>query len=175
MKNCLNPKLKPLFNNTLYLVCLIFIWSVLALFIYAIKHGITPLLACLYFVICVLVSFETYVITRQYAVSKQGLTIRYAFGRTREYRWDEFEQVALCKVHFNRRSGVHRVVIRCTKLLEAQGPRNTEIANEKWSSELYEVRNWQDVISIEYTEERYQEFAAVYPYLIEDYRFLKMG
>lgn len=136
-------------------------------------HGWGHLFTISYLGICFLTWVDAYVLSRKYCVDPTGITIRYPFGYTMKYEWDQFVQVAICRIHMKTRSRKEKLAIRFTTCTESNGPHNAKYANEKWSSELYEVLHWKRVFSVEYSEERYKELVQNCPNEIFDYRHLK--
>ena len=111
--------------------------------------------------------------SRQYKVDANGMTVRYPFGIIRRYRWDDFKEIALCKVHYASASNKHFLAIRCALVDEKQGPKHAVVAKERWSKIEYEILHFGKIITIYYTEDRYAEFTAVCPVPINDYQHLE--
>ena len=173
MKYCLDitrdPKLR-----TREVVCLLLLEAaILLMMLLECTHGYRSMVVVCYLGICVLTWLDAYVLFRKYRVDPTGITMRYPFGYTMKYEWNHFVQIAVCRIHIKTRSHKEKVAIRFTTFTEPNGPHNAKYANEKWSSELYEILHWRQVISIEYTEDRYQEILSNCPYPIFDYRSLK--
>ena len=110
--------------------------------------------------------------SRQYKIDANGMTLRYPFGIIRFYGWDEFKEIALCKVHYASASNKHILAIRCALVDEKQGPKHAVVAKERWSKIEYEVLHFGKIITIYYTEDRYAEFKSVCPVPVKDYRHL---
>lgn len=134
--------------------------------------GIPLLLLATYyyllFLLCVFVE------ERKYQVSAEGIQISYPFRITHKYSWDDFSEIALCKVRYNSKyPQMHSVAIRCVVGKEKRGPQDAKQANEKWSTELYEVKHWKSVVTIEFSDQRFKEFFSLCPCIISDYRHLE--
>lgn len=109
---------------------------------------------------------------RKYEISRDGLTLRYPFGISKHYRWEEFGEVALCKVHYAAASNKHILAIRCAVGDEKRGPKKATVAKGNWSTIEYEAFHFGKIITIYYTDERYEEFQEKCPLEIGDYRYL---
>ena len=114
-----------------------------------------------------------YVSSRKYTIDAHGMTIYYPFGILRSYSWDEFGEIAVCKVHYAPRGNNHILAIRCHIGQEENGPKRAKNAREPWQSQDYELRNHKRVISVFYTPERHAEFQRLCPLPIQDYRRLR--
>lgn len=117
--------------------------------------------------------FTSWVSERKYEISPEGIYIKFPFKAKQLHRWSEFSEIALCKVHYAQQSDFHRAAIRCVIGREEGGPKRARKANEKWAFASYEYRKYKQIISIYYTEERYEEFRALCPLPIKDYRHLR--
>lgn len=117
--------------------------------------------------------FASWVSERKYEITSEGVYIKFPLKAKQFHPWSEFSEIALCKVHFAPQRDVHTVAIRCVIGREKAGPKHARVANEKWAFVSYEYRNYKQIISIYYTEERYEEFQALCPLPIKDYRHLR--
>lgn len=108
---------------------------------------------------------------RKYKVEQQGLTIRYPFGIVVNYPWTDFNEIAICKVRYSSRvSEIYSIAIRCVVGEEKHGPKHSKQPNERWSRETYEALHFNRIISIEFSNERYEEFRSACAVPIVDYR-----
>lgn len=110
---------------------------------------------------------------RKYEIHTKGLTIYYPFGVQRNYSWSDFQEISLCKVHFASAAKRHIIAIRCSVLKEKKGPKQAVVARGRWATIEYEVIHWGKIITIYYTDERYNEFMSVCPFTITDYQHLE--
>lgn len=124
-------------------------------------------------VLYVLPMFAAYISARKYQISTDGLTIFYPFGIEHHYDWNEFYEIALCKIHYAPGSSKHILGIRCAVVSEQSVPKNAILAREWWSSMGYEFVHFKKLITIYYTDERFAEFEKHCPTTIKDYRHLK--
>ena len=63
-----------------------------------------------------------WVSSRKYRLTPDGLTVRYPFGITRYYTWDQFTDVGLCWVHPIAGANTSTLAIRCGIGGEEFGP-----------------------------------------------------
>ena len=110
---------------------------------------------------------------RRYSLSENGLTIIYPFGIKKVYSWEVFNEIALCKVHYASASTAHKLAIRCVVGEEKRGPKQAIVGKERWATMEYEVVHFGKVITIYYSDDRYNEFKSVCPIEITDYRHLE--
>lgn len=110
---------------------------------------------------------------RRYSLSEAGLIIAYPFGIKKVYFWKDFSEIALCKVHYASASAAHKLAIRCVVGKEKKGPKHAIVGKERWSTMEYELVHFGKVITIYYSEERYNEFQTVCPIRIADYQYLE--
>ena len=108
---------------------------------------------------------------RKYSVSPEGMTISRPFGRKRMIPWNEFSEVALCKIHYTNVG--HVLAIRCVIGREADGPSQALWAKERWQTVGYEALHHKKVISIYFTQARYDAISNVCPLRIRDFRYLR--
>ena len=117
--------------------------------------------------------FFSFVASRKYKVSSDGIIVKYPFGIDKRYSWGSFSEISLCKIHYASGSTKHILAIRCAIACETCVPKNTNTARAQWSTMTYEVMHYQNLISIYYSPERYAEFEKFCPYPIKDYRSLR--
>lgn len=101
------------------------------------------------------------------------MTLYYPFGIIRYHSWDDFKEIALCKVHYASASNKHVLAIRCALVDEKHGPRHAVVAKERWTKIEYEVLYFGKIITIYYTDDRYAEFVSVCPVSVNDYQHLE--
>ena len=110
-------------------------------------------------------------IRREYAISKEGITLRYPFRYTVMHSWDEISEIGICNVHYTTRGPVeYLMVIRCVIGEEKSGPAK---GHGWWADSFYSAMHFRKIITILYSEERLEEFKQVCPFEIIDYRGIK--
>lgn len=119
-------------------------------------------------------AFMVVIDQREFCFSEQGLTISY-FGLWKtQYSWDDFSEIAICKLRYSQRfRWIHKVGIRFAVGYEPNGPQFAKEADEPWSTDAYEFRHWRTIITIEFSEERLAELRRFCPREVRDYRNLK--
>lgn len=110
---------------------------------------------------------------RKYSVTKGGLVLHYPMGIRKSYQWDSFSEIGLCKVHYASASTAHKLAIRCVVGSERRGPMHAVVGKERWAKMSYEAFRFWKVITIYYSEDRYNEFIAYCPKKIIDYTYLE--
>lgn len=111
---------------------------------------------------------------REYSVSSYGLTISYLGIIRHHYEWEEFSEIAICKLRYSKKfRWMHLVGIRFVVGPEINGPQYAKQADEPWSTDTYEFRHWRTIITIEFSEERLEELRQICPKEIADYRHLQ--
>lgn len=110
---------------------------------------------------------------RKYRIDSDGLTLQYPFGILKHYKWEEFSEIALCKVHYASKVVSYKLAIRCVVGEEKRGPKRAVVAKEWWSRIDYEAWHFGKIITIYHTDERYEEFLSLCPFPIGDYRYLE--
>ncbi len=133
---------------------------------------LTVMAVCVFCIACYMV-MNWFVGQRKYRVTERGISVQYPFGVHMEYVWSDFRDITLCKVRYAPKDRGYSVAIRCATETEYPGPRSAFLANEKWTTEFYDTMHWRTLVTIEYTPERYEEFATVCPQTIHDYRHLE--
>lgn len=114
-----------------------------------------------------------FVCMRRYEIYFDGITICYPLGIKKKYLWDEFSEIALCKIHYAAWGTDHIIAIRCIVGEEKGGPKEAVVGKERWTRIEYEVVHFKKIISIYKTEERLAEFHKLCPHPIKDYRHLE--
>lgn len=125
--------------------------------------------------VCLLGAFFLIIIfeERTYQFDANGLTIGYPLGIRKSYSWDIITGIGICKVRYNRRGSVHhKTAIRFVIGEEKNGPEQARYWNEPWSKYSYEIMHFGKLITVEFSEERLNQLAAVCPVKITDYRHL---
>lgn len=117
--------------------------------------------------------FFSFIASRKYSVSSDGIIVKYPLGINKLYSWDSFSEISLCKIHYASGSTKHILAIRCAIGCATCVPKNATTARAQWSTMTYEVMNYKKLISIYYSPERYAEFEELCPYPIKDYKSLK--
>ena len=114
-----------------------------------------------------------YISSRQYRIDRNGITLQYPFGITKQYDWENISEISLCKVHYATSSNAHILAIRCVIGPEDLGPSKAVTSREPWSTIRYELLHFRSIVTIYYSDERYKEFCEFCPHCIADYRRLK--
>lgn len=126
-------------------------------------------------VVCLLGAFFLIIIfeERTYQIDANGLTIGYPLGIRKSYSWNIVTAIGICKVRYNRRGPVHhKTAIRFAIGEENNGPEQARYWNEPWSKYTYEILHFSKIITVEFSESRLGQLAAVCPVKITDYRHL---
>lgn len=114
-----------------------------------------------------------FVCARRYELHDNGITLYYPLGICKSYLWNEFTEIAICKIHYASGTTKHIEAIRCVVGREKHGPRQAIVAKEWWSRMEYEVVHFKRIISIYKTDSRLAEFHKLCPHPIGDYRHLE--
>ena len=114
-----------------------------------------------------------FVCARRYELCETGITVFYPLGIHKFYFWQEFTEIAICKIHYASATTEHRVAIRCVIGEEKRGPKKAVVGKEWWSTMEYEVIHFERIISIYKTDDRIAEFHKLCPHPIKDYRYLE--
>ena len=138
MKYCLDITRDPRLR-TLEVVGLLFLEAAVFIMLLKDTHAYRCMVVLCYFGLCLLTWIDAYFLSRKNSVDPMGIIVIYPFGYTMKYEWNQFVQIAVCRVHMKTRSHKEKVAIRFTTSTEANGPHNAKYANEKWSSELNEL------------------------------------
>lgn len=117
--------------------------------------------------------FTAFVVSRRYHVTPSGITIYYPLRIKKHFYWDQFSEIALCKIHYASASNKHILAIRCVIGTEKRGPRQAVVAKEKWTTPEYEIIHHRQIISIFFTPDRIAEFHRFCPHPLADYRHLE--
>ncbi len=127
----------------------------------------------LFWLAMLLVSIANLIVqNRKYAVDERGITICSLGNRCTLYPWQSFRDVGICKVHYTSRLPYeYDVVIRLSRMEEPRGPKSG--AWGPWTTELYELVHFQEIILITFTQERLAQLEAVSPNRITDYRSIR--
>lgn len=103
------------------------------------------------------------VLTREYAIDPNGITLRYA-GRKRVFHpWSQVSQICVCVIHPGKLECVRDEVIWCN-LGKA---RRLPPRRKNWE---YEVFHFRSVLTVEFTPERLEAFRLCSGRDIPDYR-----
>ena len=164
-------------QNTLFPVAILFCVLSVFSFLRDFRKTTNPIIYCLlgiaFAVVFYLVFGRITVLSlTKYEVKSDGLAIYYPLRITKFYKWEEFKEIALCKVHYASAANSYKLAIRCSLIEEKHGPKQAIIAKERWQRIEYEAWHFGKIFTIYHTDERYDEFAAAYPYEIKDYQHL---
>ena len=112
----------------------------------------------------------------RYRMDDTGITMFYMWNKEKHYMWDEVDEISVCDVyHSNSFSGIYTLVIRIVIGEEPNGPRNPKCKKnmfgyEKWRKNIYTYRHMNNIILLEYSEEKYLEIKNISGKEIKDYR-----
>lgn len=118
--------------------------------------------ACFLFGIC----FDLYM-SREYALSERGITIRYAKRKLVFYPWESIGHICICVIHQGKIESTNDVVIWCTTGKIKNVPPNL---SRYWNIAEYGLMHFRSVLTIEYTPERSADFKKYSNRDIADYR-----
>ena len=110
--------------------------------------------------------------SRKYSVTEDGVVLQY-FGKIKTlYSWDSVRTIEISKINYTTRSAPvsYQTVLRLVTFDEKNGPRK---GYGFWATAPYTMFHWRSIITISYTEDRYQEFLDVCPEKVVDYRYIK--
>lgn len=116
--------------------------------------------------ICTLV-FSLYFLWhhRKYALSLDGISVAYIQKWTKLIPWSSISEVAVCE-YYRRKMG-WETVIRIAVGPEFEGPSH---GKGEWTKESYSIKYQYRIIIIDYSEIKLEEFKAICPLSIRDYR-----
>ena len=104
--------------------------------------------------------------SRKYTLSKEGIAVAYIPKLAKLIPWGSISEVAICKMHYHTKTG-WETVIRIAAGSELEGPSHGE---GKWNQITYSITYQDRIIIIDYSEAKLEEFKAVCPLPIRDYR-----
>ena len=110
--------------------------------------------------------FDLYM-SREYALSEAGITIRYARRKTVFFPWSRISRICICVIHRGKIEGVEDEVIWCTVGEIKKGPPNMA---RRWNEAEYGFLHFHRVLTMEYTPERLTDFRKYANREIPDYR-----
>ena len=105
--------------------------------------------------------------SREFYINEQGITIRYWFGKTHFYPWENISQICLCVIHQGKVESVKDEVIWCTAGPIRKGPPNMA---RRWNEAEYGFLHFRSVLTFEFTQERLSTFEKYSNQDIPDYR-----
>ena len=106
-------------------------------------------------------------LNRKYDVNENGITISYANRYTMFYPWESIQFACVAITHRSGTGTTQDVVIWCTTKKRSCHPPTELRRRISWEYDFFHCNS---VITIEFSEERYQEFAHYYQECIPDYR-----
>lgn len=106
-------------------------------------------------------------LNRKYDVDEKGITIQYANRYTVFYPWEKIQLVCVGITHRSGTGTTQDTVIWCTTK-KRKCPPPTELRRR--TSWEYDFFHCNSVITIEFSEERYNNLVCYYPEYIPDYR-----
>lgn len=143
-------------------------------FLYLIYYDfITPFISLIILLLTVYSFLTAFITARRYRIDRSGLLIQYPFQIKMHIPWEQFSEIALCKIHYASATNHHILAIRCVVGNEKRGPKQAVVAKERWATPEYEILHCKNVISIYYTLDRISEFHSFCPHPIVDYRYLE--
>ena len=128
--------------------------------------GSWVLFALSFFMIAHTILFVIF-LNRKYAVSDRGIAVQYANRYTIFYPWEKIQLVCLGITHRSGTGTTQDTVIWCTTKLTGYLPPTKVHRHTSWE---YDYLHYRSIITIEFTEERYAQFASYYQQNITDYR-----
>lgn len=117
--------------------------------------------------------FLAFVSARKYRITANGIEIMYPFRIKDFFYWEKFNEIAVCKIHYASGNAKHILAIRCSLSERTSVPRNATSSRAWWTSMMYELVFFKELISIYYTDVRYEEFQRFSPIPIKDYQSMK--
>lgn len=105
--------------------------------------------------------------SREYELSENGITIRYAKRKTVFFPWKCISQICICRIHQGKVESVRDDVIWCTVGKIKKGPSNMA---RRWNEAEYGFIHFHSVLTMEYTPERLADFKKYSNRDIPDYR-----
>lgn len=105
--------------------------------------------------------------SREYALSENGITIRYGKRKIVHFPWKYISQICICVIHQGKIEGVKDDVIWCTVGTIKKGPPNMA---RRWNEAEYGFIHFHSVLTMEYTPERLANFKRYSNRDIPDYR-----
>ena len=152
------------------LICGVFIGSILILIAALVKNE--SLIGCItLFTLALSIVIHTGLfvtfLNRRYAVNEEGIAIQYANRHVVFYPWKKIELVCIGITHRSGTGTTQDTVIWCTtKKKKCPSPAESR-RHTSWE---YDYFHCNSVITIEFSEERYDQFARCYRENIPDYR-----
>lgn len=104
---------------------------------------------------------------REYELSENGITIRYAKRKTVFFPWKCISQICICRIHQGKVESVRDDVIWCSVGKIKNGPPNMA---RRWNEAEYGFIHFHSVLTMEYTPERLADFKKYSNRDIPDYR-----
>jgi hypothetical protein len=106
-------------------------------------------------------------LNRKYEVNERGITIQYADRYAVFYPWENVQSACVGITHRSGTGATQDVVIWCTTKKRKCLPPIESRRHTSWEYDFYHCNS---VITIEFSEDRYDEFAYYYQENIPDYR-----
>ena len=105
-------------------------------------------------------------LNRKYHLSEEGITIQYAHRYTVFYPWAAIQSACIGITHRSGTGTTQDTVIWCTTKKGKCPPPTESRRHISWE---YDFCHWNSVITIEFSEKRYFEFAGYYQESIYNY------
>lgn len=128
--------------------------------------GLAAILACLGWAIFLYGIFFNLYMSREYALSEDGITIRYAKRKSVFYPWADVGQICVCTIHQGKIESIKDDVIWCTVGKIKKEPPNLP---HIWNVAETGMIHFRDVLTMEYTPERLADFQKYSNRDIPDY------
>lgn len=151
------------------LLCSIILWgiSIVPMISKPRSLGLAAILACFGWAIFLYGIFFDMYMSREYVLSEDGITIRYAKRKFVFYPWVDVGKICVCVIHQGKIEGVKDDVIWCTVGKIQKEPPNL---SHRWNIAEYGMIHFRDVLTMEYTSERLADFKKYSNRDIADYR-----
>lgn len=127
-------------------------------------------------VLCFFGVFAYIIQSREYAVDAIGITVCYCKFYKVKYLWANIQNISICDVnHAAKNWDVFDVVIRIALVEEKHGPFSkkqplTLSGHERWRSFGYSLLHFEQIIILDYSEERYNNIQMLSGKTIYDFR-----
>ena len=109
--------------------------------------------------------FTYAVMSKEWMVDPEGITLRYLKRKTVKYSWDAVVSILVCDVHHAPKNpDEHSIVIRISFREEKSGPFSkhcpvTISGFERWRTSEYHLLHFRDVVFLEYSPVREKQIA----------------
>lgn len=114
--------------------------------------------------------------SRAYKVDIEGITLCYLKKIYVKHLWDDISEISVCDVHHATKGPAFDMIIRVVIGDEKNGPSNQRCSinpfsgREHWRSDVYDLKHFRQVVTIEYEKQRLQQIKQMSNKEIKDYR-----